>query len=602
MAPPFPRAQIEVDYPIYAVDFDPQDANRLVIGGGGGAGRSGVGNKITVLDTSRQDEIRIAGEVDLSRDEDTVMSLAVGSHRGKTTHVFAGVNSSAVDIAKGKNQHLRIFSAEPCRARPLSSSTGTTPTKPRAFPECRIFETSRTALFANPDDSMYQRLLRVSGPMGAAASALGNEPQVAVFEATAPNPKICGVLRLTKEAEALDIIQTGANEFQLAYCHRYELYTVQIGSKVNSEPKLVFAMPDDHGERPHFRSIRYLTPEFILAVANLPKKNTGALIQGLRLPRSDNEKARLAVTARIPGKFSATALAVANLSLPNTPADPVGNAQFVVAVAGNDSSISLYTLEHEVSSALRLLTKLHPFFTLRNVHGQEQISGLALSTFVTPKTHIRTQYIKLASASLQKSVVVHNIPLEKFTDDSHRPRSRNGPPRPARYVVGMRSRGPSARPLVVSLAVIVLILAMVGQSVREMYGVGEPIVFAQRFLPSWHGSLRNPGFQPANLFENALAGLAGDKVLGAGEKLVLLEPGPVQDGGDKTRRKLQVEVHDADSHGPARTWDQLGADEQHAWKERLRDAGAWTRSMGENVFKGVVFGQLAAMVGRAAAG
>lgn len=46
MAPPFPRAQIEVDYPIYAVDFDPQDANRLVIGGGGGAGRSGVGNKI----------------------------------------------------------------------------------------------------------------------------------------------------------------------------------------------------------------------------------------------------------------------------------------------------------------------------------------------------------------------------------------------------------------------------------------------------------------------------------------------------------------------------------------------------------------------------
>lgn len=46
MAPAFPSAQIEVDYPVYAVDFDHQDANKLVIGGGGGAGMSGVGNKI----------------------------------------------------------------------------------------------------------------------------------------------------------------------------------------------------------------------------------------------------------------------------------------------------------------------------------------------------------------------------------------------------------------------------------------------------------------------------------------------------------------------------------------------------------------------------
>lgn len=49
MAPPFPRADTDVDYPIYTVDFDPEDANRLVVGGGGGAGRSGVGNKIVSL-------------------------------------------------------------------------------------------------------------------------------------------------------------------------------------------------------------------------------------------------------------------------------------------------------------------------------------------------------------------------------------------------------------------------------------------------------------------------------------------------------------------------------------------------------------------------
>lgn len=47
MAPPLlDEASIELDYPLYALDFDPQDANRIVVGGGGGAGRSGVGNKI----------------------------------------------------------------------------------------------------------------------------------------------------------------------------------------------------------------------------------------------------------------------------------------------------------------------------------------------------------------------------------------------------------------------------------------------------------------------------------------------------------------------------------------------------------------------------
>lgn len=46
MASPFPTARAEVDYPLYAVDFDPEDATRIVVGGGGGAGRSGVANKI----------------------------------------------------------------------------------------------------------------------------------------------------------------------------------------------------------------------------------------------------------------------------------------------------------------------------------------------------------------------------------------------------------------------------------------------------------------------------------------------------------------------------------------------------------------------------
>ena len=53
MAPPFPSASLELDYPLYALDFDHEDATRLVVSGGGGAGRSGVGNKTVSLPLSR---------------------------------------------------------------------------------------------------------------------------------------------------------------------------------------------------------------------------------------------------------------------------------------------------------------------------------------------------------------------------------------------------------------------------------------------------------------------------------------------------------------------------------------------------------------------
>jgi hypothetical protein len=49
MAPLIPSAKATLSYPLYACDFDPLDSTRLVVGGGGGAGRSGVGNKIVSL-------------------------------------------------------------------------------------------------------------------------------------------------------------------------------------------------------------------------------------------------------------------------------------------------------------------------------------------------------------------------------------------------------------------------------------------------------------------------------------------------------------------------------------------------------------------------
>ena len=42
-------AKITLPFPIYAADFDPYNRGYLVVGGGGGEGRSGVPNQIVGL-------------------------------------------------------------------------------------------------------------------------------------------------------------------------------------------------------------------------------------------------------------------------------------------------------------------------------------------------------------------------------------------------------------------------------------------------------------------------------------------------------------------------------------------------------------------------
>lgn len=606
MSPPFPRASVELDYPLYALDFDPEDARRLVVGGGGGAGRSGVGNKIvrvpfapsfpgvawprrarltpsgpqSVLEAAADDELRVAGELELSRDEDSVMSLAVGMRRAAkaAARIYAGVNSGPADLAKGSNRHLRALAVDGAAAR------------------VKVAEVSRTALFGGADADAYQRLLRVAGPLGAVASAMAREPQIAVFDApAAAPPRLRGLLELPSDAEDLDLVQKGPDAFQLAYCHRHELQLVDIGDK-NAEPDLVFTMPEDHGRRPVFRSIRYLSPDFLLAVANLPGR-TGVLIQGFRLPTPGHDKARIAVTARIPRKVSATALAVANLSPPSPPWADAGATQFFVAVAGHDSSISLYTLEHRPSTVLNLLVDLWPLRTLLDVHGGGNITGLAFSRVVAPKARARGPSIRLASTSLQKTVAVHSIPLRRHVDGAARGGrgGRKGPPRPARHVVAVASRRPSSRPVMTVLALMVLAMALVGQAVMEAYGRSAPVLFAPAPLSSWHGALgpsRAAGPPPPAGANDVVA-----RLVAAGDPVVLFEAAP--DDGDAG---IRVGAHDVASHGPARSWDELGADQKRVWRERLREAGAWTQGMGESVFKGILFGEIAGAIGRAMEG
>jgi hypothetical protein len=583
------------------------------------------------------------------------MSLALGPQKGKMTYIYAGVNSSPASIAKGKNEHLRAIAIEQSpsssstsasHGRSVSASSTSASAKPAV---AKLAEVTRTAMFTDPDEGTYQRLVRVAGGgtaagtvVGAAATAMGKAAQLAVFEAANPAlPKVRGVLDLPSEAEDLDILHTGEGEYQVAYCYKYELYVVDVGAggkaaASQAEPRLVYTMPEENSERPAFRSIRYLSPGFILAIANRPKRN-GVIIQALRLPSANvaasaDEKernARVAATTRIPRQISATALAVTNLS-PGSTSSPSSSSpssqapiaaggrtpdtQYLIAVAGNDSSISLYSLEQISTGSLILLVDLHPFHTIKEAHGAGNITGLAFSTFVVPKTHLRPQFIRLASISLQKTVAVHSIPLRRHVDRT--PRNKKGPPRPARYVVGLKSHAPSNMPLLTVLGLIVVVMAIVGQAILEVYGGSRPILHAHRFLPSWHGTLRSADRQPPYFADQKqqqdvsdfIAKLSPNVEPQAGEKLVLFETehsATAADNGedaDGSARRIHVNVHQEDVHGEAKEWHELPEEQKQIWREKLDEAGTWTRDMGEGVLKGILFGQLADAVGNIVGG
>lgn len=597
MGSPFPQASIELDYPPYAVAFDEQDSNRLVVGGGGGAGRSGVGNKISVIETSTQTELQLAGELSLSRDEDSVMSLALGTQKGKMTTLYAGVNSSPASIASGKNQHLRTIAIEQSRAR-SSSSIASAQGKAAV---AKLAEVSRTALFSNPDTDMYQRLLKVVGGVGVAGTGLGKSSEIAFFDAGVNTSKLRGVLELPVDAEDLDIVQTGEGEFQVAFCYKYELHVVNVG-KDSSEPELIYTMPEENSVRPAFRSIRYLTPHFILAVANLPQAS-GVIIQALRLPTPGHESARVAATARIPRAMRAVALAVTNLHPPTSLTAPVPDTQFLIAVAGNDSSISLYTMDHISSGKLTLLVNLHPLTALKEAH-KASVTGLAFSNFIAPKTHIRPQFVKLASISLDKTVIVTTIPLKKHIDAT--PRNKKGPPRPTRYIVAMKSRGPTAKPIIIVLSVMVLIMAIAGQGLTELYGNGRPILHMHKFFPGHrHGTLRTPDnthtFFEENDFLNKLVG--NGQTTAAGERVVLRNAEqPTAEEGQAPATDVRVDIHQGEEVEDAKEWHELHEEQQDAWKEKLGEAGRWSKEMGEGVFKGILFGELAGVVAQAVGG
>lgn len=585
----------------------------------------------TLIDTSNPTELVEVGEVDLSKDEDNVTSLAVAAPtKGTTSLVFAGVNSSPAEVEKGTNKHFRVFGIEAV-AKGKKSKTPSTATS-------KISEISRATLFQGKEKDAYQRITRLSKPfpklpqLGAVTTGLAKTSEIVLFDTSATTiPVSRGAVQSNKEAVDVDFIQTGASEYLFAYCDEHDIYLKKITSKQDAEePECIYITPGSResktvraGERPtipQFRAMRFLTKQFLLMLTNI-HGNQGVVIQIFRIPPSGKGQCRLAQSIRLSsGLKKATGVAVVNLTPPATPDEAQDYTQFVIAVAGHDISVSLYKVDFQVEAGVSMISGIKPFRTFAKVHPL-QITNLAFSNYHPPKAPVTAstppQSLKLASVGVSNTVVVHTIPLFPVPLSMIKGQSKT-----PRYVVALPSK---AQARGISGAIVVIIIALIsvfvqsvvdirrgredlfGLSKRLPLGIQEALGRPYEFPVGYAENVdvvtittpaqvvtQTVGYNPADGTPVPLHALVDQLKSGEGEGVVVLS------GDDGVQAKL----HDEEKHGAhgAKKWEELAKEEKNLWVRKLKDAGHWAEDMGETVFKGVLFGEIAGAVGQAVAG
>lgn len=449
----------------------------------------------TLVDTTRKQTISEVVVIDLSRDEDSVMSLAIAQSTNSSAVAFAGINSSSADQEAGKNEHLRSFELQYPRRRKAETDPSERE-KSREEPINKTVALGRASLFTPSTATKketYQRVLRLSPAdqsgkraLGVIASSLGLQNEIVVFNADQNRPSTDDVWRTLQmengqEAADVDIIAEGGYEYLLAYCTDYGVYMTKARSSkeaAQEEPILLYETPHPDAFastklRPKFRSLRFLQPNLLLLVQNKVNRGGAELIVlevpsslslGTVILRKSLQKAMKAATALSVRHLSASALSE--------------NAQNIVAVAGQDNSITLLTLDHPQQKPIPTL-KFYTHTILRDVHTQI-ITSLTFASFSSPEDPATAspQYIKLASTSIAGSVVVHTFPLTPYP-----PPSRNR--QPSRYVLTSPGSSESAQATfsVVISALMIALGAFLLQAFTEIRGGTPEYLGAKEWLP-----------------------------------------------------------------------------------------------------------------------
>ena len=450
------------------------------------------GNLVQALLNTSKHGIAETTEIQLSRDEDSVTSMAVANASEDSVVTLAGINSSMAEQKRDNNQHLRSFKLDlPGKGRG-NVETATATAESNMLSRASLFRTKG----AKAGSDTYQRVVRLSPWKGdgaktprvaAITTGLAPSGEIVFFEATSKPTEsdVIGRIQLgdKEEAEDVDIIDLAGGKkdgkFRVAYTNGIDVFTCQISSatRANASPEVscVYTTPLPDGgkgtrSRPKFRVLRFLSPTSLLLLQNAPDRNGSELVV-LDLPSPGEKKTKPAAIVRRK-KLRRTIKIGLGLDVCNLGASPeTKQQQTVIAVTGSDQSIEVLTLEYDPRKGYG---KIQPYTSLHDVH-PFSMTKICFSAF-TPPAHpitpeVGPQYVKLASVSMGNTVVVHTLPLSPFPATSRTPR----------YVLAIPE--PWTNLLSFTAVLAILVVAILLQGVMEIRGGSPSYLGVSEWLP-----------------------------------------------------------------------------------------------------------------------
>lgn len=631
-----PFAKFDLQYPPWALEFDPYNRGYLLVGGGGGEGQKEVPNKLTLLDISSRGAIEKVAEIDTNADSPVSLG-ALATKDG--LYAFSGINSIKIDRAKGKNEHFRSFKIDyPTKTKGKSAEKNTTAIEPVG--QSQLFAPSYCA----PSGEAYQRILRLSPALrratgnkriGAIANSLAQESEIVIFDATNAAPTASDVIQRIQpikniEANDIDIIEQDDGTFLVAYSTKSEVFLTTLSydfsmRKSKTPPQesacqYSAPFPDASSKqgRANLKCLRFLTPEYILLLTTIGSQSE---LQVLRIFTTGGP-GQIVLRKRLAKSMgSCVSMDVCALDADAT----TGARQVVIAVAAQRHDISVLTIDY-LGPGRGVAKQFRSFKDLSGTH-TNSMKKVVLSPFHSPHPSADTpeaekktpgpQYLRLASISLTNDLILDSLPLQPAE-----PQKRS-----SRYILTKSSRTSSISDNGSSILVIGFML-VISLFLFQSYIQSQPEGASIQLLPSsiqdrWDSfrqrglDLASPVTHRVHKVEEAIADTKpghyildllhshhkshADAVPDAERKALILSAGA--DGTDISHEVLPEGGPEAALAQDAnlKRWEELSAGQQRRWRERLVGAGAWSAEYGEAIFKGVFFSELAGAVGRVAA-
>ncbi|KAF9263559.1 WD40 repeat-like protein [Marasmius fiardii PR-910] len=185
-------------FPVYSSTFISD--NQIVLGGGGGASKSGIKNKLRLIRVKADLSIESEGEYELTKGEDAPMSMAAPLEAGR---LVCGINSSPEQLVNGPNDNCRAFQVQDKSITLVKTqSTLTLKDEDDDFQKVTVFSSDNELLAAGGSHSLhllaYPSLIPVCAPVSTKQE---------LYDATFTNDKL--VIATTANLQVYPITEVG---------------------------------------------------------------------------------------------------------------------------------------------------------------------------------------------------------------------------------------------------------------------------------------------------------------------------------------------------------------------------------------------------------